>query len=65
MNLLINDRPHVLPEGATLADAIALIDAQPPFAAAVNLAFVPRSHHASHALRPDDRVEVIRPVTGG
>ena len=65
MNLLINDEPHVLPEGATLADAVALIDAVPPFAASVNLAFVPRSKHAAHALKPDDRVEVIRPVTGG
>jgi sulfur carrier protein len=65
MNVLINDSPKTLPEGATLADAIALIEAMPPFAAAVNRQFVPRSNHATHLLRPDDRIEVIRPVTGG
>jgi sulfur carrier protein len=65
MNVLINDSPKTLPEGATLADAIALIEAVPPFAAAVNRLFVPRSNHATHLLQPDDRIEVIRPVTGG
>ncbi|GAA4353430.1 hypothetical protein GCM10023165_43640 [Variovorax defluvii] len=65
MNVLINDSPKTLPEGATLADAIALIEAAPPYAAAVNRQFVPRSNHATHLLKPDDRIEVIRPVTGG
>jgi sulfur carrier protein len=65
MNVLINDTPHALPSGATLADALAAIEAKPPFAAAVNRQFVPRSNYASHALQPDDRIEVIRPVTGG
>jgi sulfur carrier protein len=65
MNILINDKPQTLPSGATLADALALIQATPPYAAAVNRQFVPRSNYASHALQPEDRVEVIRPVTGG
>ncbi|MDR6855123.1 sulfur carrier protein ThiS [Variovorax guangxiensis] len=65
MNVLINDNPKTLPDGATLADAIALIEAKPPFAAAVNRQFVPRSNHASHVLHSDDCIEVIRPVTGG
>ncbi len=65
MNILINDTPQTLPNDATLADALALIQATPPFAAAVNRQFVPRSGYASHALQPDDRIEVIRPVTGG
>lgn len=65
MNILINDTPQTLPSGATLADALVLIHATPPFAAAVNRQFVPRSNYASHALQPDDRIEVIRPVTGG
>jgi sulfur carrier protein len=65
MNILINDTPHTLPEQATLADAIALIEAKPPYAAAVNRQFVPRSAHGAHILQSDDRVEVIRPVTGG
>ncbi|OUL98078.1 sulfur carrier protein ThiS [Variovorax sp. JS1663] len=65
MNVLINDHPKTLPDDATLADAIALIEAVPPFAAAVNRQFVPRSSYASHLLQPEDRIEVIRPVTGG
>jgi sulfur carrier protein len=65
MNLLINDLPHTLPPGATLSDALALIDARPPFAVAVNRRFVPRSNYGAQLLQADDRIEVIRPVTGG
>ncbi len=65
MNILINDVPHTLPPESKLADALHLINATPPFAAAVNRQFVPRSNYASHTLQADDRIEVIRPVTGG
>ena len=65
MNVLINDQPHQLPDDARVPDAIAAIDARPPYAVAVNKQFVPRSAYAAHALAPDDRIEVIRPVTGG
>jgi sulfur carrier protein len=65
MNLLINDQPHTLPPGARLSDALALVNAKPPFAVAVNRQFVPRSNYAGHLLQDDDRIEVIRPVTGG
>ena len=64
-NVLINDKPFALAERATLLDAIAAIEAVPPFAVAVNREFVPRSAYATHPLQADDRVEVIRPVTGG
>ncbi len=65
MNILINDKPFALPEHATLTEALAALNATPPFAVAVNREFVPRSAYAARALQPDDRVEVIRPVTGG
>jgi sulfur carrier protein len=65
MNILINDKPFTLPDGATLTDALAALEAVPPFAVAVNREFVPRSAYAARALQPDDRIEVIRPVTGG
>ncbi|WP_213959198.1 MULTISPECIES: sulfur carrier protein ThiS [unclassified Variovorax] len=65
MNILINDTPRELPTGASLADAIALLAPAPPFAAAVNKQFVPRSGYAARTLQDDDLVEVIRPVTGG
>ena len=65
MNVLINDKPFTLPDGATVVDALAALNAVPPFAVAVNRESVPRSAHAERALRPEDRIEVIRPVTGG
>ncbi len=65
IDILINDKPYALPERALLTDAIAALGATPPFAVAVNREFVPRSAYATRALQPGDRVEVIRPVTGG
>lgn len=65
MHVLINDTPHALPEPATVADALAAMNAVPPYAVAVNREFVPRSAYAVHTLKNDDRLEVIRPVTGG
>ncbi|WP_367846415.1 sulfur carrier protein ThiS [Rhodoferax sp. WC2427] len=65
MNVLINNLPHTLPTGATLADAVALLQARPPFAAAVNKSFVPRAQYPQTALTEADRIEIIHPVTGG
>lgn len=65
MNVFINQVAHDLPDGATLADAIALLQARPPFAAAVNLQFVPNTQYTQKLLQPDDRIDIIAPVTGG
>ncbi len=65
MNIFINQVPHDLPPAATVADAVAALAARPPFAVAVNTTFVPRTGYAQHVLQPDDRVEIISPVTGG
>ena len=65
MKVLINKHEHELAEEATVADAVAAIDAKPPFAAAVNTQFVPKTAYPSHRLHPADRVDIIFPVTGG
>ena len=65
MKICINNHPHELPDGATVADAVAAIAARPPFAVAVNTTFVPNTRYAAHPLQPGDRVEIISPVTGG
>lgn len=65
MQVFINKNAHELAEGATVADAIAAVDAKQPFAAAVNTQFVPRTQYAAHRLKEGDRVEIISPVTGG
>ena len=61
----INHAVHKLPQGACLADAIAQAGIRPPFAAAVNLQFVPRAQYALHLLQNDDHIELISPITGG
>jgi sulfur carrier protein len=42
-----------------------MIEAKPPYAVAVNLQFVPKTHHAEYILHENDQVEIIAPVTGG
>lgn len=65
MNILLNQKPLPLPEGASLADALALQPLRPPYAVAVNTRFVPRAQYAQQPLADGDRVEVVSPVTGG
>ncbi|MFN5096752.1 MAG: sulfur carrier protein ThiS [Limnohabitans sp.] len=65
LQVLINQMPHLFPQGATLADAIARVNIRPPFAAAVNLQFVPRAQYPVHLLQNGDQIELIAPITGG
>ena len=65
MQVFINQVPIEMTPGATLADAVSRLQARPPFAAAVNLQFVPNTQYAHHLLQPDDRIDLIAPVTGG
>ncbi len=65
MQVLINNQAHQLPDHATLADAVQAIAATGPFAAALNLQFVPRSQYAQTPLAEGDKIEIIAPVTGG
>lgn len=65
ITVLINQQPRQLPAGASLADAVSQAGVRPPFAAAVNLEFVPRGQHAAHVLHEGDRIELIAPITGG
>ncbi|MDP2770191.1 MAG: MoaD/ThiS family protein, partial [Giesbergeria sp.] len=51
MQVLINLQPHDLPEGATVADALAAMQARPPYAVAVNTVFVPSPEHPRHPLQ--------------
>jgi sulfur carrier protein len=55
----------VLPEAATLADAVTAAAIAPPFAAAVNGQFVPRTRHAATSLAAGDQIDLVQPVTGG
>ncbi len=65
LTLTLNGQPLHLPAGSTLADAARASGVQPPFAAAVNLQFVPRARYAETVLQDGDQLELISPVTGG
>ena len=65
MKIFINQVAHEIPDGATLADALDRLQARPPFAAAVNLQFVPNTQYTEKLLQNDDRIDIIAPVTGG
>jgi len=66
MHIQLNGQPAELPENSSLSDLLATLDLQNRrFAAEVNEELIPRSEHASHMLRADDRVEIVQAIGGG
>ncbi|MES2978716.1 MAG: sulfur carrier protein ThiS [Pseudomonadota bacterium] len=65
MQVFVNQQSCELEDEATLSDALLAVAARPPFAAAVNLQFVPKSLYATTRLAEGDQIEVIAPITGG
>jgi sulfur carrier protein len=65
MQIFLNSNPHDIHADATLADALALAGARPPFAAAVNLQFVSKTQYGATPLQDGDQIEIIAPITGG
>ena len=65
MRVIANQIPRELPSNSRITDLLAMIEARPPYAVAVNLQFVPKTHHAEYILQENDQVEIIAPVTGG
>jgi sulfur carrier protein len=65
MDIQINQKLLSLPEGASIADALAAFGARPPFAVALNGDFVARTQHAARALQAGDKLDVVQPVAGG
>ncbi|MGD8956915.1 MAG: sulfur carrier protein ThiS [Chromatiaceae bacterium] len=66
MHILLNGKPREVAADSTLADLLATLELQNRrFAVEVNEELIPRSEHAGHALRADDRVEVVQAIGGG
>jgi sulfur carrier protein len=65
MRVIANQIPRELPSNSRITDLLAMIEARPPYAVAVNLQFVPKTRHAEYILHENDQVEIITPVTGG
>jgi sulfur carrier protein len=62
----LNGEPRELPEGTTMAEAVAeLTPLNTGVAAAVNGDVVPRGSWAATLLRDGDQVEVVTAVQGG
>ena len=65
MKVFVNHRPCELPAGATLAQAVDASQLTPPFAAALNRQFVPKTQYDQTLLQEGDQIELIAPVVGG
>ena len=65
MRIIANQIPRELPSNSRITDLLAIVEAKPPYAVAVNLQFVPKTRHAEYILQDNDQVEIIAPVTGG
>ena len=64
--MTLNGKPRDLPDGSSVAQAVAeLTSAATGVAAAVNGEVVPRSSWAATPLRRGDQVEVVTAVQGG
>jgi sulfur carrier protein len=66
MQITVNDQPHDVVEGATVAELLEQLGlAGKPVAVEVNLDLVPRTRHAGHPLAAGDRLEIVTLVGGG
>lgn len=65
MNLTVNGEPLVF-NGSTLADLLVQLELTGRrIAVEVNQDIVPKSAHATHVLRDNDRVEIVHAIGGG
>ena len=66
MHVQLNGEAFELSDGTTVAELIDRLDlAGRRVAVELNLDIVPRSQHATTALREGDRVEVVHAIGGG
>ncbi|MGL4552299.1 MAG: sulfur carrier protein ThiS, partial [Gemmataceae bacterium] len=66
LTLTVNGEPRTLPEPLSVADLLRHLGHEGrQVAVEVNRDVVPARRHAEHALRPDDRVEIVTLVGGG
>ncbi len=66
MTITLNGEPRDVATGTTVADLLGELEVLPKHVAIeVNLELVPRARHAEHALRENDRLEIVTLVGGG
>lgn len=66
MQIQLNGEPFELPDAQGVADLLARLElGGRRVAVELNLDIVPRSQHASTALKDGDRVEIVHAIGGG
>ncbi|MBE7374970.1 sulfur carrier protein ThiS [Pseudomonas lopnurensis] len=66
MQIQLNGEPYELPAGQTVAELLVRLELSGRrLAVELNRDIVPRSAHASTALRDGDQVEVVHAIGGG
>lgn len=66
MQIIVNDEPREVPDGATVAELVAALGLGPRrIAVELNREVVPRATYAERRLQDGDVVEVIHFVGGG
>ena len=65
MQIQLNGEPFELPDAQSVADLLARLELGGRVAVELNLDIVPRSQHASTALKDRDRVEIVHAIGGG
>ena len=66
MNITINGEQRTLEDGTSLQQLISILKLENKrLAIEVNQEIVPRSEHASHTLKQNDKVEIVQAIGGG
>lgn len=66
MNVLLNDEPRELGNGATIADLLAVLKLDARYLAVeLNRRVIPRAEHGRVVLSDGDQVEIVTLVGGG
>lgn len=65
MIIYLNHQAKEVPEAYSLSALLNEINAEPPFAVAINKTFVPKGLYADTVLQPEDHIDVVQPVVGG
>jgi sulfur carrier protein len=67
IRIIVNGREEEVPAATTVAELLARLEPARARACAVevNLALVPRRHHAERRLAEGDRIEIVTLVGGG
>ena len=66
MKIVLNGEEREIAPATSLVQLLELAGyAQRRVAIEINREIVPRSRHASHTLRPGDRIEIVHAIGGG